>query len=668
MKLQNINSMINLGDKSFTRQDYMESFPMLLKVLYDFNFDAWEKNKPVQVEYYERVLKDTDLFQRDDKDEASKRSRTLTNAMIKIGLINEKREVSETAIHWIEGTSAQPDNFESVYNFQADNLVFWRQLIKLRVYVADSTQYIKPFIFALKFLAKYENVLKKDFLAIFLNIKPIMSLQTLDEIYTAYEEVVKGESLFSDYFAKYFSDYLRTSDSELMAAKNWFDGASNEDEFIKIFGRGGTPKSTLKKYYSFINSLKIFRSKKDLVSLKKLMKQSSLPANKKAFGYRKNPFITKNNVVDFLEANADSVYLNGNGDDIYKEYRLSKNYDLRLDYGDNTLRYLNLSGVIQDNGNTLSLTILPFFKVLFSSLKIDIFGNEKPELFEEEIHSDFFNDISTMQILELTESDFEVVIKKLNSLYHISSMGELRDKLENQKDTEFINFINDKFNKETTIKILKEIQQRQKPGDVHDLRVQDMVTKHATVPTIFEFILGIAWYHLSNGKLLKIRRFFNLALGGDMLPLRHADGGQGDIEVLYDDKSYNLLLEATIMDKNAQKQGELEPIIRHTTNLNIEYNEFWYGMFVGNVLDESTINIFHAVQWVELHYSRDKSRSVPGIGLFALTIKELTELLEHDISDIEIISAFENELRTKPTNVSSDWREPIIESLLGVMK
>ena len=153
-----------------------------------------------------------------------------------------------------------------------------------------------------------------------------------------------------------------------------------------------------------------------------------------------------------------------------------------------------------------------------------------------------------------------------------------------------------------------------------------------------------------------------------MLPLRHADGGQGDIEVLYDDKSYNLLLEATIMDKNAQKQGELEPIIRHTTNLNIEYNESWYGMFVGNVLDESTINIFHAVQWVELHYSRDKRRSVPGIGLFALTIKELTELLEHDISDVEIISAFENELRTKPTNVSSDWRKPIIESLFGVMK
>jgi len=45
MKLQNINSMINLGDKSFTRQDYMESFPMLLKVLYDFNFDAWEKKR-----------------------------------------------------------------------------------------------------------------------------------------------------------------------------------------------------------------------------------------------------------------------------------------------------------------------------------------------------------------------------------------------------------------------------------------------------------------------------------------------------------------------------------------------------------------------------------------------------------------------------------------------
>lgn len=229
----------------------------------------------------------------------------------------------------------------------------------------------------------------------------------------------------------------------------------------------------------------------------------------------------------------------------------------------------------------------------------------------------------------------------------------------------FVKFINNKFNKDKTIKILQHIRDRNRPGDKADKWLQSNVTNQATTPTIYEFMLGVAWYHLSKGKLIRIRRDYNLTLGGNMLPLRHANGGEGDIEVKYK-RSKNfpydgVLLEATLMDKSTQKRGEMEPVIRHTVNLNTD-NQKWYGMFVGNVLDENVVNIFHLLSNVQLHDSRNKDKSVNGVNIFALTIDELIEFLKKNITDQEIINTFcRNIIYNKPIN--SDWRKEVIKEI-----
>ena len=57
---------------------------------------------------------------------------------------------------------------------------------------------------------------------------------------------------------------------------------------------------------------------------------------------------------------------------------------------------------------------------------------------------------------------------------------------------------------------------------------------------------------------------FGVSLDGNKLPLVHKGGGAGDIEVVTDSNA--TLIEATLMDSNTQKRGELEPVIRHSVN------------------------------------------------------------------------------------------------------
>lgn len=61
-----------------------------------------------------------------------------------------------------------------------------------------------------------------------------------------------------------------------------------------------------------------------------------------------------------------------------------------------------------------------------------------------------------------------------------------------------------------------------------DDEIQKMVTDNADVPTIFEYILSLAWYKISERKG-KILDYLKLSLDSDLLPKEHAQGGEADI-------------------------------------------------------------------------------------------------------------------------------------------
>jgi len=118
----------------------------------------------------------------------------------------------------------------------------------------------------------------------------------------------------------------------------------------------------------------------------------------------------------------------------------------------------------------------------------------------------------------------------------------------------------------------------------------------------------------------------NLTIDGNFKPLIHAVGGEGDIVIEYSDLT--LMLEATLMNKNSQKCGELEPMIRHATNLTVQKPDDVFTIFVADELDNNVINIFKAMTQVELG-STQSPKTTAAVSIFALSINELNSIINN---------------------------------------
>ena len=69
----------------------------------------------------------------------------------------------------------------------------------------------------------------------------------------------------------------------------------------------------------------------------------------------------------------------------------------------------------------------------------------------------------------------------------------------------------------TIIRLLDDFESR------NDDEIRSIVTDNADIPTIFEYVLGIAWYIISERKG-DVLEYMNLSLEADLLPKTHAGG------------------------------------------------------------------------------------------------------------------------------------------------
>ena len=106
----------------------------------------------------------------------------------------------------------------------------------------------------------------------------------------------------------------------------------------------------------------------------------------------------------------------------------------------------------------------------------------------------------------------------------------------------------------------------------------------------------------------------------------HAGGGDGDIVIQYENRV--VMLEATLMNKQAQKRGEWEPVLRHSLNLKAANEEKeTMTFFIADELDHNTINIWRAVAAVSLE-STNSHKMVDGVAIMPFTNGELLDFLK----------------------------------------
>ena len=160
----------------------------------------------------------------------------------------------------------------------------------------------------------------------------------------------------------------------------------------------------------------------------------------------------------------------------------------------------------------------------------------------------------------------------------------------------------------------------------------------------------------------------NLTLDGDELPLSHAPGGDGDIIAKY--SNFDVMLEATLMDKNAQKRGELEPVIRHTVNLTIKNklnNRDTFTFFVADELDTNVVNIFRATSNIELESSQDRNNFTNGIKIYSLSINQIVYLLEKGINYKQLIENIFSEYN-KIIPIKQNWHKEAWQNVTRFIK
>ena len=178
----------------------------------------------------------------------------------------------------------------------------------------------------------------------------------------------------------------------------------------------------------------------------------------------------------------------------------------------------------------------------------------------------------------------------------------------------------------------------------NDINIRRLVTDNADVPTIFEYIVGIVWYKVSNRKG-RILDYFNLSLDADLLPKTHAAGGMEDITYRYNASpsypEHTLLIEATLAEANAQRRMEMEPVSRHLGDFLLRDNrQEAYALFVTPFLHLNVISDFQGRKQM-LYYSSDGEQCINGMKIIPLNTAELKNIIANSMTYDQLYPIFE---------------------------
>ena len=630
-------SVVNLGDTSFRRKNLIDDYKMLLSLLIKIE-EEWQPCNFSQIDFYDLVVT-SGLVKESEQDfeegDKKRKARTYTNAIAKIGLSDKKRRITAVGEAFLRN-SLQQDEIEKLFNISNDNVLFLRQLLKLKVTDRVCSVYI--FRVAILFLSRYNNVPQNHFAQILFAIKPNYSRDRIVSIISNYQDVVDRKIIFSKFLEQYVIGGTATILSE---------EPLSDDTFKEIFKNRKTPQS-VEKYKEFYEACLSFKNSPTEDKFKKLKTISSDQSIKRAFGFGKIPFefSGKFDLDEFLSNPKNELLTVANfNESFYSIFLESKRYDLQKEYQDVLIRTFKLSGLISFENALVNLGNRELTSFVFKDL--EIVGDLNDEA--------FIQNLPTIRILDFDAAKVDKLKNELIAKYKVPAGISLNDYFKAASDDEFEKKIATRYSDNELCNILKMF------GDIkqHEI-IQGKVTQDASIPTIFEYIVAIAWHRLSK-KTFNLKDSMNLSLDADGLPLSHAPGGDGDIIAKHN--NFDVMLEATLMDKNAQKRGELEPVIRHSANLSIRNNEIskdTYTFFIADELDKNVVNIFRSMAHTRLESSQNRGSFIDGVKIFSIKSIELVELLKNKPDYSKMLNViFKDYEFSKPQTINETWYNQI---------
>lgn len=543
------------------------------------------------------------------------RSRHYTSTLVKLGLVDKDRRITNVGNSILANKQVERDDFEKILPIDNINLLYLRQLLKLKIIAKENKRsFYSPMIMAMYLLLYYDNVSVEDF-------RNIVQLQT------PYHPISSVDNMINDYLSGKINIVTNERIPELFYSNDIID----ELNFKKYF-YNSKQKTSVDVYYEFYNRIFEFNNNPNEFTFNEMLEyyRSYKEMLNKAFGYGKSLFILNSKVKtveDFFEENKLDIFCGSLNEKLYTRFLISKKVDSVKEYSDTTIRLMKVTGIIKFKNGIVELAYKDIFKELLKNVELKdyIFGeldDKTIDEYEGNYNSYMSRHVKITTIFNINHMLLNKVMNLLNRKYHSVDSKDLQVMLSSQKQMEFIQHLEEKYPKEKVLEILKLVSDRR-----NDSRIKAMVNPSATVPTIYEYIVAIAWYYFS-GKDFDVLNSMNLSLNADYEPETHAGGGAGDIVIEYTDRV--VMLEVTLMNKQAQKRGEWEPVLRHSINLKIEKEpKEVMTFFIADELDLNTTNIWRAVSSVPLQATNGSSKVTDNVVIMPLENKELISLIEN---------------------------------------
>jgi len=581
------------------------------------------------------------------------RARHYTSNLVKLGFTDENREISPNGKLLLDLNKLNKDELETMLPIDGVNIVYLRQLLKLRIFNANKTRSYSPFCLAIYALLKKNRIVEKEFLELVQGLNPCSEIDDLANYVLNYKEgaIVEGKKIevpdeikncskiSKDTFKKYFTN-RKSSD---LADIYW----NYYDRLLKHISSPSpdTVKNLLSYYEDNKATLnKAFNCGQDIFS----PKEGERPALQEF----------QNEYNQLFNSDINSF--------LYKQFTLSKIIDQIREYSDTTKRIFNASGIIRFANGNVELEYSELCSCIFNEedIKARVFcsftDSADYTTYEDGPKSYFCNVTSLLQILEYNQNNIETVKIDIQNKFGRINIEEIPEYVANIRRDKFNQFIEKNYPIDKVKSILSLFCDRSK-----DYRVKELVCPDASVPTIYEYIVGIGWYYFS-GKSIDLLSSFNLTMSANFDPLVHAGGGQGDI-VIYDfDKV--VMLEATLMNASSQKRGEWEPVLRHSINLKAKEETANTGrevttFFVADEFDLNTINIWKAIASVPLQSSVDK-KITDNVVIMPINTKELCQLMDKSEEYNDIIKKVHILFDPGKNSFDIDWRTKFMSDIM----
>lgn len=624
----------SLGTTSFRMVEFNRKIERQLELLRDFWAkpafvnQQWSENESLQEQYYNH-LKENDFIEGDAPRKA-KDAREKTSGLVDLGLIDDERRLTEAGNALLQIALNADFNTNNLLQIPADSFIYLKQLLK--VYSPIDNGYVRPYIVMIMALNRLGELSFDEFTYLL----PLAINETkTQEVFGSIERIRSGNGTIDETIINILMDMSNYREALDILLKS--DVTEN---VITEVGMNRKSRSYDKPYFKLYKALQdVIDTRSDEAAINLFNATKSISGKSKIFWkqYLFNTSLTsKVNKEGFASVNIRAHLFNCADEtefktEFFKLMHLFKAKSTLSDYFDLNRRYFRTTDTILFQDDKVKFDIIPncFFKISEQNLTALAYTSDDNLSSNISLEAIVSAQITENQIFAKVEEIYGVQVR---NLYDVQAF------VDRERYERFNAMVDSKFTDEKIIELMSAFEDR-RDGDI-----QSMVTNNADVPTIFEYVLAVAWYKIS-GRKGKVLEYMNLSLDADLLPVTHAAGGHEDITYKYeateDYPAHTLLLEATLASSTNQRRMEMEPVSRHLGDYLLSHtDEQAYCLFATTYLHVNVISDFR-MRKSNPYYSVDGTRFVEGMKIIPLQTSEIKTILKKRLTYGNLYRLFE---------------------------